>query len=150
MDWASKLFNDGANLIESAEKMFNSSKGAFTNYTYMSRHSAQTPTSVDYNAGGKSRPNSYTVIEEGDDLAIYILNPGYTKENIDVSIKDNRIDVSFLRRGEVETEHSFKLSHGLPNYTNIKAHYENGTLKIIIQGVNTASKSVESRKVKVE
>jgi HSP20 family protein len=100
------------------------------------------------------------VYEEGDNLVFELDAPGLNKDDLDVSIEDNRLTVTGERREEKNVEDEdrnyfrservygkFKRSFALPDsidHEAISANYDNGVLKVTApQTAESSTKSIQ-------
>ena len=100
------------------------------------------------------------VYESGDDLVFECEAPGVNKDDIDVSVENNRLTISGERREEKEAggddrdyyrterlygrfQRSFALPDGV-DASDISAQYDEGVLKITLpQGAQTQRQSID-------
>jgi len=93
--------------------------------------------------------------EEGNNLVFEVEAPGVSKDDIDISIEDNRLTIQGERTGEKEWDDtrdyyrserfygSFQRSFTLPDAIdtdNVRAEYDNGVLKITLPKVEQSSR----------
>ncbi len=90
----------------------------------------------------------YEIQDDGDELVIIVEMPGVTKENIDLDVTENYVDI----KAEVNKENfqkKYQVRISLPcevNPDKAKATYNNGILEITVPKL----KPQKTKKVKVE
>ena len=121
--------------------------GLFENMTQMSQ-------------GSKSLPSypPYNVIQDGDDYVIEIALAGINKKDIDITLQENTLTVSYQSSEEEESDkklykgiaqRSFKRQFNLSEDIEVEgANFVNGMLNIFLQRIIPEEKKPKKIKIK--
>ena len=121
--------------------------GLFENMTQMSQ-------------GSKSLPSypPYNVIQDGDDYVIEIALAGINKKDIDITLQENTLTVSYQSSEEEESDkklykgiaqRSFKRQFNLSEDIKVEgANFVNGMLNIFLQRIIPEEKKPKTIKIK--
>jgi molecular chaperone IbpA len=121
--------------------------GLFENMTQMSQ-------------GSKSLPSypPYNVIQDGDDYVIEIALAGINKKDIDITLQENTLTVSYQSSEEEESDkklykgiaqRSFKRQFNLSEDIEVEgANFVNGMLNIFLQRIIPEEKKPKTIKIK--
>lgn len=107
---------------------------------------------------------SINVKETDENFEVEVAAPGMDKKDFNVTLNDNLLTISSVKENEKETvednytrkefsyqsfQRSFELPNNIVDEENIKAHYDNGLLHLVIPKKEEAKESKSPRVIEI-
>jgi HSP20 family protein len=107
---------------------------------------------------------SINVKETDENFEVEVAAPGMDKKDFNVTLNDNLLTISSVKQNEKETvednytrkefsyqsfQRSFELPNNIVDEENIKAHYDNGLLHLVIPKKEEAKESKSPRVIEI-